>query len=55
MFYICTPQEDIYPEFISGTIIEKLKNKCLRNKIKNYFKKACQKEKDAYFCTRFET
>jgi len=24
------------------------------NKFKNIFKKACQKEKDAYFCTRFE-
>jgi hypothetical protein len=31
-----------------------LKTSGLRNKFKNISKKACEKEKDAYFCTRFE-
>jgi hypothetical protein len=29
-------------------------NKLIRNKEKNYFKKACLIEKNNYFCTRFE-
>jgi hypothetical protein len=35
--------------------VENLEKQAAENKIKIYFKKACQIKKNSYFCTRFET